>query len=71
MINLPVEPIILERHDLPQLFSSERAADRFAREIPRGRGLSVDKLDGRRIGFNEKFQRTPAKLNLRVASISS
>src|SRR5262245_35091799 len=67
MINLPVEPVIFQRVDLLQLFSGERAANRLAGEVPGCPGLEVCKLDRRRLGFNEKFERTPVNPTLKGA----
>src|SRR5215475_2221887 len=58
VINLPVKPVIFQRVDLLQPLPCERAADRLAGEIPRGRRL-VDKLNRRRIRLNVKIQSAP------------
>lgn len=71
MINFPIEPVIFQHGDFPELLACERPTDGFAAEIPRRAGFSIYQLQWRcfssKRGFHEELKRASVNITLKRA----
>src|SRR6185295_17964124 len=67
IVDLPVEPVVVQRIDRRQLLPRERPADGIAREAPLAAGLTVDEAQRPGVRFGEEVQLAPFEAPLEGA----